>query len=116
MVNRELEKNDYYFERELSEANLNIVNMTKKNSKRICQLEYKYFIYAYQTCFRPYTSSSDKLKFGYYFIYFKTKPKLTLFFPANSKNSYYFKESFTGERLYFIGADKKTTLLDDKND
>lgn len=103
-INKQLLADDYYFESRLKEVDLDLQNFTNKNNPPKCKLEYKLWIYAYQTCFQSYANSKNWNEHGYYYVYHQTKPKVTIF-PANSKDNYYFHELYAGKTLYHISRD-----------
>lgn len=110
-INKNLLANDYYFEEQLAEVELNLEIFVNKNNPAKCKVFYKFGIYAYQTCFEPVDYNGDWNKNGYFFTYHKTKPKLKILAPANNTNSYYFKQSVYARKLYFIRRDGTITKM-----
>lgn len=82
--------------------NLNEIGAT---SRKMCEIHRAYVLYLFQVCFKPYTASGDERLDGYYLVYHKPKPRLSLVMPANGPESYYFEESSQGDFLLFIRRD-----------
>ena len=104
LANDKLLETDVDFHARLAKTELDMSGL-RRRSKAICEINYIFLIYAYQTCFEPYISSESTNEWGYIYVYHRPRPKLTLFFRGDSSENYYFKELQLGRTIYFIGVD-----------
>lgn len=84
---------------------LPILDGLRRGSGKICEVRNVYALYAYQICFVPYTYGENRNEDGYYLVYHKPKPKLTIIMPANHSDDYYFQESAQGQKILFVRRD-----------
>ncbi len=96
--------NDADFEEEFSKVELDYTPINDEVfGKKVCSFKYKFFIYGYQTCFRPRgILGRESSEVGYVYVYHKPRPKLALLFRGDGPDNYYFRENYLGEATKFI--------------
>lgn len=92
------------FEEKVSDI-LPILDELRTGIGKTCEVRNMYVLYVYQICFVPYTSGKDRSEDGYYLVYHRPKPKLTIIMPANHPDDYYFQESAQGQKMLFVRRD-----------
>ena len=63
-----IRKNDYFFQERLEAENLNLLKIDRY-TKKSCTIDRVFYLYPFQTYFKPYYSSKNPKDLGYYFIY-----------------------------------------------